>query len=98
MGSEIVPRSRYRRVSIGLAVVALVLGAAGPQAWGWYHLRAARAALAKQHPAEARPKLESALAVWPDRVAVRLLASRAARPDEDFPEADRPLRPAPHPA
>lgn len=72
----------------------VLLGLAGPQAWAWYHLRAGRAALDRYHPDEARPALDASLRVWPDRPAVRLLASRGARQAGDFAEADRHLRAA----
>lgn len=89
------PARRSRRpVWVGLAALALVALAAGPHAWAWHQLRAARASLAKYHPAEARTALASSLKVWPGRPSVRLLASRAARQAGDFEEADRHLRAA----
>ena len=54
----------------------------------------ARPDLARYHPEEARGHLAAVQKVWPDRPAVRLLASRAARQAGDFAEADRHLRAA----
>jgi tetratricopeptide (TPR) repeat protein len=79
-----------------LLVFALLLGAAGaaagPHVWAWRHLAAARAALERYHADEARPHLDACLAVWPDSVEARLLASRAARLDGDFETAERHLK------
>jgi tetratricopeptide (TPR) repeat protein len=78
-----------------LAVFAL-LGAAGafagPHLWAWRHLSAAQDALKHYHADEARPHLDSCLAVWPDSVEVRLLASRAARLAGDYDAAEEQLR------
>jgi predicted Zn-dependent protease len=79
---------------MALAASALVACFAGPQAWAWYHLRAARAALQRHHPEEARGALDTSLRFWPERPGVRLLASRAARQAGDLAEADRQLRAA----
>jgi tetratricopeptide (TPR) repeat protein len=75
-----------------LGAAVLVLGIAAPHAWAWYHLRAARAALASYHPVEARAALEKCNAVWGSRPSVHLLASRAARQIGDFDVAARELR------
>jgi tetratricopeptide (TPR) repeat protein len=64
----------------------------GANAWAWYHLRQARAALDQYHPAEARRHLESCLKIWPSSVSIHLLTSQAARQDGDFQEADRQIR------
>jgi tetratricopeptide (TPR) repeat protein len=79
---------------MGLAVCAIILCLAAPQAWAWYHLHRGKAALDRHHPEEARDELAAALKVWPDRPGVHLLASRAARQADDFPEAERHLRAA----
>lgn len=68
------------------ATALLVLMLAAPQAWAWYHLREARAALANYHPEQARAALSACERVWGGRVSVRLLACRAAWQDGD-PEA-----------
>jgi predicted Zn-dependent protease len=75
-----------------LLAAVLVAGLGGRHAWAWYELRAARADLTRYHPEAARQHLASCLAVWPDSVPALLLASRAARQDADFDEADRRLR------
>lgn len=90
------PRRPWIRLSRGRVLLVLsLLGAAGlaaPQAWAWYHVRAARAALDRYHPEEARASLSAALTVWPERTPVRLLASRAARQAGDLEAADADLR------
>jgi tetratricopeptide (TPR) repeat protein len=85
---------RRRRPLIAAGAIALVLALGGPQAWAWHHLRGGKRALAQYHPEDARTHLAGALAVWPDRADVRLLASRAAREAGDLAEADRQLRAA----
>jgi tetratricopeptide (TPR) repeat protein len=67
------------RCLVVLAAVAAGAAIAGPQARAWYHLRQARAALARWHPEDARGHLGVCLRTWPDRGDVRLLAARAAR-------------------
>jgi tetratricopeptide (TPR) repeat protein len=69
-------------------IVALVF----PHAWAWYHLRAARSALAHYHPGEARVHLDFCRGPWGRLAVVHLLASRAARQDGDLDSADRELR------
>ncbi len=63
-----------------------------PQAWAWYHLRSAEAALAAYHPEQARESLSSCARVWGNRPGVHLLASRAARQAGDLTTAERELR------
>jgi predicted Zn-dependent protease len=72
----------------------LVLGLLAPQAWAWYQLRAARAAMEKYHPEEARADLAKCSRVWNERASVHLLAARAARQDEDLEAAVAELRAA----
>lgn len=88
----LLPRLRWRRLLLVLALAALALGLGGRHAWAWYHLRLARTELERHHPDAARKHLRRCLAVWPDSVSTRLLASRAARQDGDLPEADQQLR------
>lgn len=85
---------RRRRTVIALVACAVVLALAGPQAWAWYHLRGGKSALERHHPEDAQGRLGSALKIWPDRVSVRLLASRAARQTGDFAAAEDHLRAA----
>lgn len=90
-----VPVSRGRlaqRLLFPLGAAVLVVGIAAPHAWAWYHLRAARSALASYHPEEARLALEKCNAVWGSRASVHLLASRASRQIGDFDVAARELR------
>lgn len=72
--------------------VLLVVCLITPQAWAWYHYRAAIAASARYHPEEARRALLACQGVWKDSSTVHLLASRAARQDGDLETADRELR------
>lgn len=74
--------------------MALALGLVAVQAWAWYELRAARAALVRYHPHEARAALASCSRVWGERPSVRLLACRAAWQDGDLSAADDELRAA----
>jgi len=52
---------------------------AAPQLRAWYHLRAARRALARYHNPQAIRHLQACLRVWPADADVLLLAARAAR-------------------
>jgi tetratricopeptide (TPR) repeat protein len=70
---------RFLILLIGLVLALLVLLAAGPQLWAWYHLRAGRTALDHHHPEEARSHFEACQRVWPNNPGVHLLAGRAAR-------------------
>ncbi len=79
--------------ALGFLGVLLVAALAVPYAWGWYHLRAARAALARHHPGAARTALASCVRLW-DRPSVRLLACRAAWEDGDADAAGAELRAA----
>jgi tetratricopeptide (TPR) repeat protein len=87
-------RSRGRRAII--AVVVLV--AAGMGLWRLVvHFRAvtafneARAHLAGNNPAAARPFLERCLTTWPQSAETHFLAAQAARRDGDLPAATRYL-------
>lgn len=82
-----------RRIVKSLAVL-VVLGAAAPQAWAWYHLRAAKSALKRHDPDAARKSAAACLRVWSERPGVHLLASRAARQAGEFDAADAELRAA----
>jgi predicted Zn-dependent protease len=73
-------------------VVLLVICLVTPQAWAWYHLRAAISASASYHPEEARKALLSCRDVWSGSSTVHLLISRAARQEGDLETADRELR------
>jgi tetratricopeptide (TPR) repeat protein len=80
-----------RRYVVGvLAVVILVL--AGPNVWAWYQLHAARTELAHYHPQIALRHLDRCLTVWRSSSTAQLLASRAARQNGQFEDADRHLR------
>jgi tetratricopeptide (TPR) repeat protein len=83
-----------KRNLVRFAVVMLVLGLLAPQAWAWYQFRAACDALAKYHTTEARVSLNSCERVWGSRPAIHLLASRAARQDDDLEAAATELRSA----
>ncbi|HEY2911281.1 MAG TPA: tetratricopeptide repeat protein [Gemmataceae bacterium] len=67
----------WRRIR-WLALALVVAGLSAPHVWAWYHLRAAKAALAKYDPKTARALLQSCERVWGQRPSVHLLASRAA--------------------
>jgi predicted Zn-dependent protease len=93
--ARLFPSARFaRRRVVGAAAVLVVLVLLAPQAWAWYHLRAAKSALAKYRPAEARASLASCARVWDGRASVRLLAARAAWQDGDTPTAAAELRAA----
>ena len=83
---------RRRRLLVAVVAGVPLLGLGGPQAWAWYHVRAARSDLDRYRPEDARPDLDAALRIWPERPAVRLLASRAARQAGDYEAAERHLR------
>lgn len=76
--ARLLARFATRRAALRLAVVALAVGLAAPHVWAWGQLRAARAALARHRPDDARAALGRTLKVWGGRPAVRLLACRAA--------------------
>ena len=84
-------RLSLRRVLFVLAFGALAYYGS-INAWAWYHLREARSALDRYHPKEALGHLANCLSVWPSSIPMHLLASRAARQDGDFLEADRQVR------
>ncbi len=85
-------RIRSRRLLAPVILAGLVIGFGAPNAWAWYHLRAARSALKRYHPEEARSHLADSLKIWPGSVHTHLLASQAARQDGDFVEAERHVR------
>jgi tetratricopeptide (TPR) repeat protein len=71
-----------------LGLIACGLTLAGTQFWAAYHLRAARAALARYHTAEAGEHLRACMRVWPNDPEVLFLAARAARRSGLFDDAD----------
>jgi predicted Zn-dependent protease len=83
---------RTRRGAVRAVVVLAVIALLGSQGWAWAQLRAARAALAKHHPNEARASLAACARVWGFRPTVRLLAARAAWQDGDLEAATSELR------
>jgi protein O-GlcNAc transferase len=83
---------RPRRSWLTIAAVALACGLAAPQLWAWAHLRLAQAAVAASDTNAAQVSVAVCLGVWPDRVDVHLIASRAARQAGEFEQADRELR------
>lgn len=86
--SRLLPR---RRLALWLLAGLLLVGLAGPQAWAWYHLRAARADLDRSRPEAAGRHLDRCLTVWPESPAVHRLAARAARQAGDPDAAARHL-------
>lgn len=76
------PRLWLVRIAIVLVLAALT----GPHLWAWTKLRAARTALAQNHPEEARRELDSSrrVAGWEGRASVHLMLSRACRQEDDF--------------
>src|SRR4051812_20191274 len=77
--------SPWRKPRRSLAIVTLLtltglgLWVAGRYLWAGHHLRAARAAVARYHNAEAEQHLRACLSVWPKDPEVLLLAARTAR-------------------
>jgi tetratricopeptide (TPR) repeat protein len=72
-------RVRLLAAAALLALAAAGVAVAGYEAWAWYHLRAAREAVARFHNPQAVSHLKVCLRVWPDDPEVLLLAARAAR-------------------
>jgi tetratricopeptide (TPR) repeat protein len=83
-------RPLARLLALLVVLAGLALGA--PHLRAWYHLRAARADLARYHAEAARAHLDRCLRVWPKSAEAHLLASRAARQAGDLEAADRHLR------
>ena len=88
--SEIVRRRRGWAFGILLLVAVLLVGGI------WYFgfgpgadLRAAEAALARNDPASARPRLDHRLTYWPSDKQALFLAARAARRDDAYADAER---------
>lgn len=79
-------------VLIALAILAGAVAVAWPHFWAWRHLAAARAAVERYHPDEARRQIDACLAVWPDSIEAHLIAARAERLAGDFPKAEDHLR------
>lgn len=84
--SPVARRLTLRLWLVRAAVVLVLAAAAGPHAWAWAKVRAARAALAAYHPAEARRDLAAAARVagWDGRPSVHLMLARACRQDDDY--------------
>jgi len=78
-------------VAVPLLGLAAGLGLATPYLRGWYHLRAARAALEAYHNPQAIRHLQACLRVWPENPEVLLLSARAARRAGAYEEAERGL-------
>ncbi|HTU20188.1 MAG TPA: tetratricopeptide repeat protein [Gemmataceae bacterium] len=66
----------------------VLAAAAAPHTWAWFHWHEAKACLAQARPQDARRHLQACLRVWPNRVAIHLLAARAARQAGAFDEAE----------
>jgi tetratricopeptide (TPR) repeat protein len=77
-------------VLLALATAAGLL--AYPRIQAWYHLRAARAAVAAYHNPQAIRHLQACLRVWPDDPEVLLLTARAARRARAYGDAERALQ------
>src|SRR5262249_12850281 len=85
----------FRRPITFLAglVIAILLGAGigvlSLQAWGYYHLRKARTAVARYHNDEAEHHLRSCLWASPNNAEALLLAARIARREGSIELADQ---------
>lgn len=75
-----------------LAALAIVGYFGGRQVWAAYHFRAGRSDLERYHTADARRHFDACLRVRPTDPEALLLAARAARRADDFPEATRLLQ------
>ncbi|HBI46110.1 MAG TPA: hypothetical protein DDY78_25130 [Planctomycetales bacterium] len=84
-------RRRWRLLSV-LALLGATAAVAVPQLWAWYHFSASQSALESYRADDARADLDVCLAVWPNSVECRLMASRAARLSGDFAGAEQQLR------
>jgi tetratricopeptide (TPR) repeat protein len=74
-----------------LLLIGLGFGLAGVQLWKAYHLRAARASLARYHNDEARHHLQMCVSVQPNDPEVLLLVARASRRVGAFDVAEEAL-------
>ena len=83
---------RPRRSWLVVVAILLVCGLAVPQIWAWMNFRWAEAAVAISDTRAAQHDIAVCLRLWPERVGVHLLASRAARQAGEFDQADRELR------
>jgi tetratricopeptide (TPR) repeat protein len=79
---------RALAVLLLLGLIAFGLSAAGVQLWAAYHLRAARAAVARYQSQDAEEHIRACLEVWPNDPEVLLLAARATRRAGLFDEAE----------
>jgi tetratricopeptide (TPR) repeat protein len=75
----------------GVAVAAVSAGL-GVHLWAWGQLRAARAALERDRPAEARRHVERCLRVWSHSAAAHFVAARVSRLEGDYEGAEARLR------
>lgn len=71
-----------------LGVLVLAAGLAAPHVWARYHLRAARAEVARGHNAAAGLHLRSCRVVYPNHPEALLLAARVARRSGAWTDAD----------
>jgi predicted Zn-dependent protease len=92
--ARLLARLTTRRGALRFAAALVALALLAPQAWAWYCLRSAHAALAKYDPPAARKSLAACERVWGWRPSVRLLACRAAWQDGDVKAALAELRAA----
>ncbi len=84
-------RGRLVILAVIVALVAVEARAAGTRIWASYHLRAARAEMARYHNRQAVAHLSRCGAVWPDDPEVLLLSARAARRAGEFEQAEKLL-------
>jgi tetratricopeptide (TPR) repeat protein len=88
------PRRRWRLAGLGVLVSMIILGGgvAGMHVRVFYHLRAGRADLQRQHNAEALAHFQTYLRAWPDDPETLLLAARASWRLESYDEAESYLK------
>ncbi len=94
MARRLLARLFTRRRAIRLVALLVAVALVAPNAWAWYHLRAANAAMAKYQPQTARESLARSERVWGFRPSIHLLACRAAWQSGDTEAAVTELRAA----